>query len=402
MIAAVILHQLRVESLTGTFKCNLRPKAYPIMTKTIASILLLSCSFSGLSQPKKQSPDLPAILQTAVSAFMADSSRVGISAGIYRAGKTFVYNAGTLEKRRGTKPGAATLYEIGSITKTFTGALLAQAVVDKKVKLDDDIRLYLNGRYPNLAYKGQPVKLYQLINHTSRLPFLLPNTLDLSRYPPDSIPYLVSAQQKNYSKEAFLNDLHGVTLDTIPGTKYGYSNAASQLLGFLLEKIYGRTYPQLLQQYILRPTGMSNTHVGTGEKTATFATGYNAKGIPMPYNPAIMLPAGGIYAGVSDLLKYVQFQLDEKNEVVRLSHQPTFGNAGDFAVGLNWQMKKYPNGIRKIWQSGGTFGFSSYCVIYPELDIGIVLLSNQADRTAQGALETAADFIFDSIQESGN
>jgi CubicO group peptidase (beta-lactamase class C family) len=58
--------------------------------------------------------------------------------------------------------------------------------------------------------------------------------------------------------------------------------------------------------------------------------------------------------------------------------------------------------MRKIWQSGGTFGFSSYCVIYPELDIGIVLLSNQADRTAQGALETAADFIFDSIQESGN
>jgi CubicO group peptidase (beta-lactamase class C family) len=124
--------------------------------------------------------------------------------------------------------------------------------------------------------------LYQLINHTSRLPFLLPNTLNLSRHPPDSIPYLVSAQQKNYSKESFLSDLHGVTLDTIPGTKYGYSNAASQLLGFILEKIYGSTYPQLLQQYILLPTGMRNTRVSTGEKTATFATATMPKGFQCP------------------------------------------------------------------------------------------------------------------------
>ncbi len=329
---------------------------------------------------------------------MSDTSRVGISAGIYHHGQTYVYNDGTIEKHQKKKPTAATLYEIGSITKTFTGALLAQAVIDQKVKMDDDIRLYLNGSYPNLAYRGQPVKLYQLINHTSRLPFLLPNTLDLSRYPPDTIPYLVSAQQKDYSKAAFLNDLHAVTLDTIPGTKYGYSNAASQLLGFLLENVYGSTYPQLLQQYILLPAGMSNTLVSTENKAATFATGYNAKGVPMPYNPAIMLPAGGIYAGVSDMLNYLKFQLDEKNEIVKLSHQPTFGNADDFAIGLNWQMKKYPNGIRKIWQSGGTFGFSSYCVIYPELNIGIVLLSNQADRTAQGALETAADSVFNAIR----
>ena len=371
------------------------------MMKYLFSILLWSYSFSCFAQGQKQRPDLPAALQTAVKTFMADTSRVGISAGIYRAGKTYVYNAGTIEKHPRKEPTAATLYEIGSITKTFTGALLAQAVVDKKAKMDDDIRLYLHGSYPNLAYKGQPVQLYQLINHTSGLPFLLPNTLDLSRYPPDTIPYLVATQQKNYSKEAFLRDLHAVTLDTIPGTRFGYSNAASQLLGFLLENMYASTYPQLLQQYILRPAGMSNTVVSTDKKTATFATGYNAKGVPMPYNPAIMLPAGGIYAGVADMLHYLKFQLDEKNEIIRLSHQPTFGNANDFAVGLNWKMKKSPNGIRKIWQSGGTFGFSSYCVIYPDLGVGIVLLSNQADRTAQGALETAADFIFDSIGETG-
>ena len=55
-------------------------------------------------------------------------------------------------------------------------------------------------------------------------------------------------------------------------------------------------------------------------------------------------------------------------------------------------------GNRKIWQSGGTFGFSSYCVFYPKLNIGIILLSNEADQTAQGGLEEVANKIFEEIK----
>ncbi len=150
-----------------------------------------------------------------------------------------------MEKYIQKKPTANTLYEIGSITKTFTGTLLAQAVVEGKVNIDDDIRKYLSGSYPNLVYKGHPVKLFHLINHTSRLPFLLPNNINLSNFSQDTIPYIVSAQQKNYSKETFLKDLHVVELDTIPGTKYGYSNASTQLLGFILEKLYKYVFDKL-------------------------------------------------------------------------------------------------------------------------------------------------------------
>jgi CubicO group peptidase (beta-lactamase class C family) len=72
----------------------------------------------------------------------------------------------------------------------------------------------------------------------------------------------------------------------------------------------------------------------------------------------------------------------------------TTGKINDYAVGLNWQMKLNPQKKKMIWQSGGTFGFSSYCVAYPELNIALVLLTNESDRTAQGELEEIADKVY--------
>jgi CubicO group peptidase (beta-lactamase class C family) len=129
------------------------------------------------------------------------------------------------------------------------------------------------------------------------------------------------------------------------------------------------------------------------------AKGYNDKGKLMPYNPQILDAAGGIFSTTSDMLQYLKFHLNEKNEVVALSHKVTSGNINDFAIGLNWQEQITSKKHKKIWQSGGTFGFSSYCVIYPELKIGIVLLTNESDPTAQGGLEEIADKIFETLSK---
>ncbi|MBU7578056.1 MAG: hypothetical protein KAF40_08355, partial [Flavihumibacter sp.] len=98
-----------------------------------------------------------------------------------------------------------------------------------------------------------------------------------------------------------------------------------------------------------------------------------------------------------DMLQYLKFHLDETNEVVALSHKVTTGDINQYAIGLNWQEILTPKKHRKIWQSGGTFGFSSYAVIYPELAIAIVLLTNQADNTAQTELGHIADNIVNNL-----
>jgi len=375
------------------------------MKKRIFVLFYLLLTFCGWTQTSKTiltdnriKGSINKVVQNSIKAFMNDTSRVGVSVGVYYNGKIFTYNYGSTEKEKSIKPSKNTIYEIGSITKTFTGTLLAQAVADKKMKLDDDIRKFLDSNYPNLAYNGHPIKLFQLINHTSGLPFLLPDRKDIFQHSQDSISYFVTAIQSHYTKEQFLKDLYDVKLDTLPGVKFSYSNAGAQLLSFILEKVYRMSYENLIKRYITIPEKMPNTKLNYSKnEMEKFAKGYNGKGILMPYNPSMIGAAGKINSTVPDMLHYIKFHLNESNPVIKLSHATTFGDINSFAIGLNWQMNKTSDGYRRIWQSGGSFGFASYCVVYPELNIGIVLLSNEADQTAQGGLEAAAKKIFEGI-----
>ena len=107
---------------------------------------------------------------------MADRRAVGLSLGVIHAGATGSYHFGTVDKTRVQVADDRTIYPIASLTKTFTGLLLAQAQLAGKLKLDDDIRNYLVGAYPNLAFEGQPILVHHLVNHVSGLPRLLPDS----------------------------------------------------------------------------------------------------------------------------------------------------------------------------------------------------------------------------------
>lgn len=277
--------------------------------------------------------------------------------------------------------------------------MLAQAVKDKKVKIDDDVRLYLDGDYPNLEYQGHPIRLLHLVSHISGLPNFLPDNPGLfQNTSQDSLPFVLTRTLDNYSKQNFLDDLHKVKIDTIPGFKFQYSNSSPQLLKFILERVYEKSYADLLKMFILKPLKMnSTTSKFKKNNLKNMAKGYNSKGNLMPYIPENLDAAGGIFSTIPDMLQYLKFHLDEKNEVVALSHKVSTGDINHYAIGLNWQETITSKKHKKIWQSGGTFGFSSYCVIYPELNIAIVLLTNEADNTAQTELEHIANKIFNNI-----
>ena len=377
------------------------------MTKNLLIILFFLHPSLGQTQTVKQAiptdnklkSQIDTVVQKAAMPFIGDTSKVGLSIGIYKNGKVYSYNYGTTQRENPKLPTNKTVYEIGSISKTFTGTLLAQAVKDKKVKIDDDIRKYLDGSYPNLEYQGKPIKLSHLVSHISGLPFFLPDNPNLFQNANfDTLPFTISKIQQNYSKQKFFADLHNVKLDTVPGYNFHYSNVGAQLLKYILERVYNMTYDKLLNEYITKPLKMKNTNsLYSKNDFVNLAKGYNAKEKLMPYNPQILDAAGGIFSTTSDMLQYLKFHLDEKNEVVALSHKVTKGNINRFAIGLNWQEQLTEKKHKKIWQSGGTFGFSSYCVIYPELKIAIILLSNESDPTAQDGLEQIADKIFEKL-----
>lgn len=379
-----------------------------LINKYLLFVLFFQYSFETVAQTDRQiiktnnllKTNLDSLIHTCVLSYLNKPARVGLSAGVYHNNNLISYHYGSIQKERQKLPTDKTVYEIGSISKTFTGTLLAQAVKDRKVKLEDDVRMYLDGSYPNLEYQGHPIRLSHLVSHISGLPNFLPDNPGLFKNTSqDSLPFVLMRTLKNYSKQQFMEDLRNVKLDTIPGYKFRYSNSSPLLLKYILERVYDKTFEELLRLFILQPLKMNNTTaIFKGIKKRNLAKGYNGKGNLTPYIPENLDAAGGIVSTIQDMMQYLKFHLDETNEIVALSHKITMGDIRNYAIGLNWQEVITSKQHKKIWQSGGTFGFSSYCVIYPELDIAIVFLTNEADNTAQTELGQIADTIVDSYQ----
>jgi len=362
----------------------------------LSAVLFSNQAIAQLPTDNRLKTPLDSLVQRSVSAFMQNNSRVGISVGIIKNGKKFIYNYGSTERDKQDLPTEHTVYELASITKTFGATLLAKAVLDKKVKMNDDIRKYLKEDYPNFEYNGTPITLLNLANLTSGLPNWMPDKDLFGKAHPDDIPYILDSVHTVYSRQDFYRDLHQVKLKALPGSISRHCNTAAQLLGFIMEDLYNDSYENLLKKHFVKPLKMKNTCLlKSGEVSLKMAKGYDGKGRIMPIiDWEDLRVAASIASSTSDMLKYMVFQLNEKDPVVALSHQPTFGKIEDGAIALNWKVKITEDGRRSISHTGGSLGFSSYMVFYPDLNSGIVLLSNEADPGTQNELINLADKIM--------
>jgi len=330
---------------------------------------------------------------------MAAPQAVGLSIGIYKGGKTYLYNYGTVQKDRQQLPTGQTAYAIASISMTLTGALLAQAVVEKKVTLGDDIRNYLPGHYPNLAFDGQPIRLFHLINHRSGLPFLLPDRPDAFANTAVPSSAIATALLQNYTPSDFFADLHKVRLNAAPGYAFRYSNAGAQLLGYILERVYKLSFEELVRLKITQPLAMNDTKITlTPADLDRRANGYDCNGIQMPDTPNQLQGACAVKSTVADMLKFIQWNVAEQDKAANLSHQLTWGDENRYSAGLNWQVLNTA-GYRVIWQDGNIPGFSSLCVNYPELDMGIIVLSNECDRQTASRIRVLANQIARTLDD---
>lgn len=373
------------------------------MKKTLLMFTLIcaSCYFAQTGSIKfptdnKLKTAFDSLVDRSVSAFMKNNLRVGISVGFIKNGKKFIYNYGSTERDKQDLPTEHTIYELASITKTFSATLLAKAVLDKKVNLNDDIRKYLKEDYPNLEFNGMPITLLNLANLTSGLPNWMPDKDIFGKADPDATPYILDSVHTIYSRQDLYRDLHQVKLKALPGSISKHCNTAAQLLGYIMERVYNDNYENLLKKYFAKPLKMKNTYLlKSGEVQLKMAKGYDGKGRIMPViDWEDLRVAASIASSTSDMLKYMAFQLNEKDPVISLSHQPTFGKIEDGAIALNWKVKMAEDRRRSISHTGGSLGFSSYMVFYPDLNSGIVLLSNEADQGTQNELISLADKII--------
>lgn len=347
-------------------------------TRLFLSSFLILLLFSSCKEEKVEDDLFLLHIQEQIDSLLLDNEFESLSLGLIKGDQNYEFYGGRLIN--GDKPNRESLYEIASLTKTFTGTLAAQAVVDKKIDLDEDIRTYLPGEFPNLEYGGQGIKVRDILTHTGGIPRMFPDVPDLFVDPDfDKLPDQINALQKDFSKEAFFEELGKVKLDTLPGINFSYSNAGANLMGYILEEVYQKDFELLLKEFIFDPLDMEHSSIGiSDEKRDRLVEGQNFNQLKMPFSVAKDMSAeGGIISGIDDLLKYARYHLAESKEVVSTSHQDLWDGAyGDFGTGFFWQLNRRGEAADLFFQNGGAFGTSSWTSLIPEEEIAVIMISN--------------------------
>lgn len=365
----------------------------------VLSAALLPAGCVGKKAPPK---DLVADIDEVAASLIEQPLLHSASIGVVYRGREFIRHRGDMETGKPGPPTDATLYEIGSLSKTLAGTLMANAVLEHKVGLDDDIRQYLQGDYPNLQYEGDPIRIRHLLSHTSGLPNMLPeraNTV-LADFTDHRTPDALNAVYARYDKADFLRDLHTVEIPRVPGEHYGYSSAGTELAAHVLEVVYKQDYESLLRAYLSDAAGMTGLRIRLSDEEAPrLAVGYHSDNA-VPTTPMPQLPwgaSGNAKATLPDMVKYLKFQLAD-GPVAKESHRTLVTFDAESSIGYFWNIVR-GDPLKGTYYAhhGGVPRSQCYIYILPKYDLGIFVITNQSgDQTAR-AMETAIDTLVERI-----
>ncbi|OJJ14978.1 hypothetical protein BKI52_41225 [marine bacterium AO1-C] len=364
-----------------------------------ASIVCIGI-YDSNAQSDKRGNKIQTAIKMSAKQLLNDPKINAVSIGVYKAGRAYSGHYGELDKGKGNVPNDATIYEIASVSKSFTGALVAQAVIDKKLSLEDDIRKYLEGNYSNLEYQSNPIRVKHLITHTAGLPKFLPASINaLFNNIDENLPFRIYNIEKAYTREAFLKDLKTVTINIVPGTQYRYSNADVELMAHILEKAYNLSFEKLLLKYITGKAHLKSTkvHLSNQEKRR-LANGYGETNKLVPHFANTLWGAGsGIKSTLPDLINYMKFQLDDNNQAVKASHQVLYAQE-NMQMGYLWPILNSSEDGTYYRIHGGAFGTQNFLMIVPKYNLGISIITNQSGPETQPKLLNALNNLFAKIK----
>lgn len=336
------------------------------MFRSLIALVLAAVSFGAAAADS--SSLLPPRVEKAITARIAAGEYPSMVVAVVDGDRSHVYAFGKLDN--GKAPDADALYQIGSITKTFTATLLAEAVDRGKVKLDTPVAKLLPG-FTIPSRTGKAITLGELAMQDSGLPRLPSNMLHAN----SSDPY---AEYDAAKLKAFLA---GYRLPRDPGAKYEYSNLGLGLLGYALAQHAGTSYAKLLQARILEPLGMSASSATFSEPLdSSWAPGHDEQGKPVqPWHFEALAGCGAINSTGADMLRYLKANMDRGNgaltEAMKFAHEPRRALGGDERIGLAW-MTKHDNDGDVTWHNGMTGGYASFVGFTTDGKRGVVILTN--------------------------
>ncbi|MEW9624870.1 serine hydrolase [Rhodanobacter geophilus] len=349
---------------------------------------------------------LPAQLQD-FDAYMADTLKTfkvpGIAVAIVKDGKVVLARGyGVRELGRPDKVDADTLFAIASNTKAFTAAALQMLADQGKLDMDGRVIDYLPWFRMSDPYVTHEMRIRDLLAHRSGLSL---GAGDLLYWPPTS-----------YTTEDVVKRLADVPIRNSFRGHYAYDNILFAVATLVIEKVSGQRYADFIRQHIFQPVGMDEslidmTYLRPGMDVATGHAPYNFKDVkPVPPMAWLNDPgAGGIYASVNDLAKWMNVQLaggqlpDGKPLFSEKSHREMWSMLTPIPIGKppipelaqltpqfsgygeGWFLSDY-TGQKLVWHTGGWPGFVSRLTLVPGQHLGVVVLTNQQSGAAFNAI----------------
>lgn len=311
----------------------------------------------------------------------AGEGRHGLVAAIVRDGRVTV--AGIGDDGHGEPVGAATPFEIGSVTKTFTGAVLAELERRGEVRADERVRDLLPG-HPWRAGGAGDVTLAELATHHAGLPRTPGGIAEFARGAVGASPYgndvadiLAAADRAELSGRG----------------EHHYSNLGSALLGHALAERAGTPYPQLVDEIVVHPLGMTGTAVLDGPPPGS-ARSHDLAGRPQPvWLGEGDAPAGiGVWSTVDDLVRYAA-ALGDPSSPVALAAQPR-ADSDLGRIGYGWEVLD-ADGRTLLWKNGGVSGTWTTVLAEPATGDAVVVFGNSGrpvDTLAVRLLEVSSPF----------
>jgi CubicO group peptidase (beta-lactamase class C family) len=310
-----------------------------------------------------------------IAPFATLQSTAGVSIGIFKDNQELYYGYGETKKGNGVIPNSETLYEIGSITKTFTALLMMDYLQSNSLSIECPINNLLPSDIPLLGHLGNSIKIKHLLNHTSGLPRLpgdFESGMDINN------PY------KHYDSTKVYSFLKNFRLLVDPGEYWEYSNLGMGIAGLILERKSHKGYEELLVDKICTPMGLNKTKISLNTTDSlNLAVGYDAYGTEVSYWSDLnaFKAAGAIKSNAKDLISYGKTILNHDASALKTQIDSCLKvtyEDNSVKMSSGW-INQTVSGNEIIAHDGGTGGFNSFIFVCKSKNIVLVVLFSNGE-----------------------
>ncbi|HBP4229178.1 TPA: PDC family class C beta-lactamase [Pseudomonas aeruginosa] len=369
----------------------MRDTRFPCLCGIAASTLLFATTPAIAGEAPADR--LKALVDAAVQPVMKANDIPGLAVAISLKGEPHYFSYGLASKEDGRRVTPETLFEIGSVSKTFTATLAGYALAQDKMRLDDRASQH----WPALqGSRFDGISLLDLATYTAGgLPLQFPDSVQKDQ-----------AQIRDYYRQW--------QPTYAPGSQRRYSNPSIGLFGYLAARSLGQPFERLMEQQVFPALGLEQTHLDVPEAAlAQYAQGYGKDDRPLRVGPGPLDAEGyGVKTSAADLLRFVDANLHPERldrpwaQALDATHRGYY-KVGDMTQGLGWEAYDWPislkrlqagnstpmalqphriarlpapqalEGQRLLNKTGSTNGFGAYVAVVPGRDLGLVILANR-------------------------